>query len=177
MPISAGSISPILHWLPTYSSAAMFLAHLVPPELHAGSVCPSEVHGVEEWVHSQHRDICWTWMNRLIALFSWMSFFSFVFALIGWLRGHVVQVLGREKLNKSELLDNFLRLIQAWTSPLGCIMVAQREVATAAAPTCHSAYVFCTEARDRAHKQLRNGNHFLLRVAMMILMTVVQKNP
>lgn len=116
-------------------------------------------------------------MNRLIALFSWTSFFPFVFALIGWLRGHVVQVLEREKLNKSELLDNFPRLIQAWTGPLGCIMVAQREVATAAAPTCHSAYVFYTEARDRAHRQLRNEDHFLLRVAMRILVTEAIKNP
>lgn len=39
----------------------------------------------------------------------------------------VAQVLRREKLNKSELLTNFLRLIQAWAVPLGHIMVAQRE--------------------------------------------------
>lgn len=56
-------------------------------------------------------------------------------------------------------------------------MVAQREVATAAAPACHSAYVFYTEARDRAHRQLRNGDHFLLRVAMRILVTEAIKNP
>lgn len=154
----------------------MFLIYWVSPVLPAGSVCPSEVRGIEGWVHSEHRDICWTWMNRLIALFYQTSLFPFVFALIGWLRGHVVQVLEREKLNKSELLDNFLRLIQAWTGPLGCIMVAQREVATAAAPTCHSAYVFYTEARDRAHKQPRNGDHFLLRVAMRTLMTEAIKS-
>lgn len=56
-------------------------------------------------------------------------------------------------------------------------MVAQREVVTAAAPTCHSAYVFYTEAGERAHKQLRNGDHFLLRVAMRTLITVAKKEP
>lgn len=56
-------------------------------------------------------------------------------------------------------------------------MVAQREVVTAAAPTCHSAYAFYTEAGERAHKQLRNGDHFLLRVAMRTLVTVAKKNP
>ena len=49
----------------------------------------------------------------------------------------VSQVL-REKLNQSELLTNFPRLIQAWAGPLGDITVAPREAAAAAAPACHS---------------------------------------
>lgn len=50
----------------------------------------------------------------------------------------VSQVLRREKLNQSELLTNFLRLIQAWAGPPGDITVAPREAAAAAAPACHS---------------------------------------
>lgn len=50
----------------------------------------------------------------------------------------VSQVLRREKLNQSELLTNFPRLIQAWAGPPGDITVAPREAAAAAAPACHS---------------------------------------
>lgn len=55
----------------------------------------------------------------------------------------VSQVLRREKLNQSELLTNFPRLIQAWAGPPGDITVAPREAAAAAAPACHSCICVC----------------------------------
>lgn len=52
----------------------------------------------------------------------------------------VSQVLQREKLNQSELLTNFPRLIQAWTGPLGDITVALREATAAVLHPATSLY-------------------------------------
>lgn len=52
----------------------------------------------------------------------------------------VSQVLQREKLNQSELLTNFPRLIQAWAGPLGDITVALREATAAVLHPATSLY-------------------------------------
>lgn len=89
----------------------------------------------------------------------------------------VSQVLQREKLNQSELLTNFPRLIQAWAGPLGDITVAPREATAAAAPACHSCVCILYSVRQRlAAAYSGEGWPLALEVAVWMLVAVATKN-
>lgn len=78
-------------------------------------------------------------MNRLIPL-HFLECLSFLLSFFSKddEEDMVSQVLRREKLDQSEKLTNFPRLIQAWAGPLGDVPAAPREAAAAAAPACCS---------------------------------------